>query len=281
MSVWSSQFLSRWLLANKWKLMTQHTQTWRSSKVTLESWGPMFKKKQRSGRKYEKQSCSECQNHAVTTSQHTKTYNVCARHSTWQQVGVREADANLITRDVFTPCAAVALSSRCLTHTLRSVPPLPPSCLFTQLPPAPNNMVPGWSYSNGVINNKLRHFLCSYALCACHTPRLCWKSENKQLPFVRIGTASDMYDMQTCVLGSKFLRKCVAFTFLQTENNRFNLAAKPQGPEQNSSAVGGARLTQQSKNINKRLIFDFTFVWQSWVKFSELAFWLVMAGNTQ
>lgn len=52
------------------------------------------------------------------------------------------------------------------------------SCLFTQLPPAPNNTFPRWSYSSSVINNKLRllktHMPHMLAECLSHVS-LCMK----------------------------------------------------------------------------------------------------------
>lgn len=78
---------------------------------------------------------------------------------------------------VFTLGITVPPAFWCLTHTLRSVPPLPPSCLFTQLPPTPNNM------AAPMIRQQRCHQQAAQTLSEseCHTVPMCCESASKHL----------------------------------------------------------------------------------------------------
>lgn len=204
----------------------QRTHPWISSKQTLEPW----KSSNEENRSWKTNSSfsQQVSNVKTTTSKSISQSRYASLYLAL--VDVWEADVDLIFHPVFTPCAAVTPGSGwwCFTHTLRSVAPLPPSCLFTQLPSAPNNTFPRWSYSNSV-TNKLRRVLTHVpcVLNVCHTTSLHWESENKQPLSVRVSTVNSTDNIQMCLLVQKFQRKCIVFTFLETEGLTHTKATSP------------------------------------------------------
>lgn len=117
-------------------------------------------------------------------------------------------------RDHPTCFYALHHSGWCPTHSLRSVPPLPPSCLLTLLPPALNNTLPEWSYSNSVTDKKPVECLSHCSFVEKTRTNNCFLFESA------LQTAS--HPNANVATGVDISEKTSLFIFLETDGCRFN-----------------------------------------------------------